>query len=410
MLPNTETTQRIGTLTVAGATVTITQAGSTAGSCVVTAINTGQSINGALTPSDCQSALRVIDGAHPRADRYSFDATAGQAVVISLDSTAVDTYLYLLDANGSVIAENDDSRAGGGSRIPATGGFYVLPASGKFLIEVTTFSSGQEGNYALSLTPGSGTCSYGINASGQASPAGGGTGNVNVNTQPGCSWGAVSNNSWLTIPAGITSGPGTANYTVAANPGVARTGSLTVAGVSFIVTQAGTNGSACPSGILINPTNATPGSVITITGSNLGGVTAVKFANNVTASFNVSGDTQITATVPGGVVSGPLTITKPTCPDTQTPTFTLNGLVVGVSAASYQRESFAPNQSSPRLAAVLPRVRHLQVPSHCLPYWLAHRSKCVTAQEPKDWQGFFTFQLLKSISWSREAQRMGRLH
>ena len=162
VLPNTETTQRIGTLTVGGATVTVTQAGSTATGCVVTAITTGQSINGSLSPSDCQSALRVIDGANPRADRYSFDATAGQAVVISLDSADVDTYLYLVDANGSVIAENDDSRAGGGSRIPSTGGFYVMPASGRFQIEVTSFSSGQQGNYALSLTAGSGSCTYAI--------------------------------------------------------------------------------------------------------------------------------------------------------------------------------------------------------------------------------------------------------
>ena len=341
VLPNTDTTQRVGTLTIAGATVTITQAGSAASSCVVTAINTSQSINGALTPSDCQSSLRIIDGSRPRADRYSFDATAGQAVVIALDSATIDTYLYLLDANGSVIAENDDSRAGG-SRIPATGGFYVLPASGRFLIEVTTFSSGQEGNYALSLTPASGGCSYAINPSGQASPAGGEMGSVNVSTQAGCSWGSVSNNGWLTIPPGITSGPRTVNYTVAANSGLARTGSLTIAGVNFIVTQAGTNGTACPSGLLINPPNDTPGSVITITGSNLTGVTGVKFANNVAASFNVSGDTQITSTVPGGAVSGPLTITKPTCADAQTPNFAVNGLVVGVSAASYKRESLAP--------------------------------------------------------------------
>ena len=49
----------------------------------------------------------------------------------------------------------------------------------------------------------------------------------------------MSNNGWLGILAAITSGPGMASYTVAPNSGVARTGSLTVAGLNFIVTQAG---------------------------------------------------------------------------------------------------------------------------------------------------------------------------
>ena len=344
VLPNTETSQRIGTLTVGGVTVTVTQAGSTASSCVVTAINTGQSVNGSLSPSDCQSALRIRDGVRPRADRYSFDATAGQAFLIAIDSTDIDTYLYLVDANGSIIAENDDSRAGAGSRIPASGGFYVLPASGRFQIEVTAFSSDQQGNYALSLSAGSGSCTYSINPNGQSNPAGGGTGSVTVNTQAGCSWGAVSNNGWLSIAAGITSGPGPgmANYTVAANSGLARTGSLTVAGLNFIVTQAGTNGAACPGGAAINPSNAAPGGVITLTGTNFTGVSAVKFANNLNASFNVLGDTQIIATVPSGAVTGPITINKATCPDAQTSIFTINGLVASVSAASYASASLAP--------------------------------------------------------------------
>ena len=56
----------------------------------------------------------------------------GQPVVISLSSMDFDTYLYLLDANGSVIAQNDDNITGSSSRIPANSGFFILPATGAF--------------------------------------------------------------------------------------------------------------------------------------------------------------------------------------------------------------------------------------------------------------------------------------
>jgi hypothetical protein len=280
VIANTGANQRTGVINVAGQTFTVTQAGTSAATCVATPINSGQTINGALTPGDCQSQLRIKDGTRPLADRYSFNATAGQPVVISLTSADFDTYLYLLDATGSVIAQNDDSIAGGSSRIPANNGFFILPASGTFTIEVTAFSGSGLGNYALSLTMPAGNCTYAINPNGQAFPTNGGAGTVNVNTQAGCAWGAMSNNSWLTITAAGNSGPGTVNYTAAANPGVARTGKLTVAGLTFTVTQAGTNGAGCPTVTRINPSSGAPGSTVTITGTNFTGVTMVKFANN----------------------------------------------------------------------------------------------------------------------------------
>jgi uncharacterized protein (TIGR03437 family) len=336
VIANTNASQRTGFISVAGRAFTITQAGTSAATCVVSPLNAGQTVNGSLTPGDCQSPIRIKDGARPLADRYSFNATGGQPVVISLNSADFDTYLYLLDANGSVIAQDDDSGARGGSRIPAGNNFFILPASGAFTLEVTSFSSGGLGNYALSLTTPAGNCTYAINPIGQAFATGGGTGVVNVNTQAGCAWGATSNNSWLAITAsGGSAGPGAVNYTVAANTGLARTGSLTVAGLTFTVTQAGTNGAGCPTVASINPANGAPGSALTITGANFTGVTAVKFANNVAAQFSVISDTQIRATVPNGASTGPMTISKPTCPDTQSAGFIVNRLVASVSAASF---------------------------------------------------------------------------
>jgi sugar lactone lactonase YvrE len=59
----------------------------------------------------------------------------------------------------------------------------------------------------------------------------------------GSAWTATTNVSWLRLVNGFASGNGSTNilYTVDANTGATRTGSLTIAGQTFTVTQAGTN-------------------------------------------------------------------------------------------------------------------------------------------------------------------------
>src|SRR5262249_27565893 len=60
----------------------------------------------------------------------------------------------------------------------------------------------------------------------------------NVNATTGCSWTASTNDAWVTITAGsMGKGNGTVSYSVAANTGGDRTGTLTVAGRTFTITQ-----------------------------------------------------------------------------------------------------------------------------------------------------------------------------
>ena len=69
-----------------------------------------------------------------------------------------------------------------------------------------------------------------------------GTGSTSVTAQTGCAWTAVSNStSWLTVTAGASgSGNGTVSFSAAANASTSqRTGTLTVGGQTFNVTQAG---------------------------------------------------------------------------------------------------------------------------------------------------------------------------
>jgi Zn-dependent metalloprotease len=89
-----------------------------------------------------------------------------------------------------------------------------------------------------------GTCSFSISPTTASVAAGGGTGSVSVTAGAGCNWTAVSNAAFITITAGANgAGSGTVSYSVAANGGTAsRTGTLTIAGQTFTVSQAGATG------------------------------------------------------------------------------------------------------------------------------------------------------------------------
>ena len=81
-------------------------------------------------------------------------------------------------------------------------------------------------------------CSYSINPNNRDFSEDGGTGTVTVTTAAGCTWTAVSNDSWITITSGASgSGNGTVGYRVASNSGNRRRGTMTIAGRTFDVDQ-----------------------------------------------------------------------------------------------------------------------------------------------------------------------------
>ncbi len=128
-------------------------------------------------------------------------------------------------------------------------------------------------------------CTYALNSSGNSFTSAGGSAGVLVSAGAGCAWTAASNNSWITITAGSSgTGNGTVNYTVAANAATSqRTGSMTIAGLTFTVTQAAAPSATAPTitnGGIINAASYMPasmeagalarGSFFTIFGTNLG--------------------------------------------------------------------------------------------------------------------------------------------
>jgi GH25 family lysozyme M1 (1,4-beta-N-acetylmuramidase) len=83
------------------------------------------------------------------------------------------------------------------------------------------------------------SCTYSLSSASQPFTANGGSGSVGVVAASACAWTANANANWISVTGGGTgNGSGTVSYSVAANTTTAqRTGTMTVAGQTFTVTQ-----------------------------------------------------------------------------------------------------------------------------------------------------------------------------
>lgn len=82
------------------------------------------------------------------------------------------------------------------------------------------------------------TCSATLNPTSATYTAAGGSGTFDVTTGAGCDWTAVSNDSWIHVTSGGSgTGNGTVGYSVDANSGSARIGTITASGQTFTVNQ-----------------------------------------------------------------------------------------------------------------------------------------------------------------------------
>jgi len=98
------------------------------------------------------------------------------------------------------------------------------------------------GGYIMQFTTPA-SCSYTLGSSSACFSSSGGTDTVSViSSSSSCAWTAHSNSSWITINSGTGgTGNGTVDYTVFANTSTtSRTGTLTIAGKTFTITQSGT--------------------------------------------------------------------------------------------------------------------------------------------------------------------------
>jgi subtilisin-like proprotein convertase family protein len=79
------------------------------------------------------------------------------------------------------------------------------------------------------------------------------------------------------------------------------------------------------------PTSGAPGTSVVITGTNFIGATAVRFGGVAATTFTENSTTQITATVPIGAITGPISVTTATGTGTSAASFTVSALAPSIT-------------------------------------------------------------------------------
>jgi hypothetical protein len=107
-------------------------------------VTLGQTINGALATTDCT----LNNGA--RADLYTLNVAASQAVQIDVTSTAFDAYVIVYGATGNIVVVDDNSGGGTNARVVRT------LAPGTYYVAATTGIPTGLGAYTLTVRPPAG--------------------------------------------------------------------------------------------------------------------------------------------------------------------------------------------------------------------------------------------------------------
>ena len=195
-------TNRIGTLTIGGQTFTVTQASGTGSYGLATA------------------STNVLASA----SSGSVNLTAGVGCAWTAASSSTN-WLH-----------TTSSGTGNG-----TVSFTVDANTGNCTNRIGTLTIG---GHTFTVTQASGTGSYSLARASTNVTASAGSGSVGITAGAGCAWTATSSTNWLQTTSSGT-GNGTISYTVTANTAncTNRTGTITVGGQTFSVTQAGGGGS-----------------------------------------------------------------------------------------------------------------------------------------------------------------------
>lgn len=181
------------------------------------------------TPVSSQSAHSfTYPGATPS---ISANGTSN-AIVWAAENTSP-AVLHAYDATNLATELYNSNQAAGSRDHFGSGNKFIVPTvvNGKVYVGTTN------GVGAFGLL-----CSYAIAPQNATVAASGATQQiVNVVATTGCAWTASSNASFLSITGGASgSGSGSVTYQVAANSGPTRSGTLTIAGQAFTVTESGT--------------------------------------------------------------------------------------------------------------------------------------------------------------------------
>jgi hypothetical protein len=278
--PNTGAERR-GTVSIETETFTVVQAGgctfSLAPASQTVPSGGGQGSFSVTTTAGCAwtanadaAWLSITSGAGgtgPGAVQFSAAANAGAGRTGTI-TAAGQTFTVIQDSGCSAVVAPDtiaEPAAGGSQNVGVTTAAdcaWTAASNAPWITIAMPASGTGNGNVQLDIQPNSGAarsgtatvagqmvtvnqesgCSVSIAPAGQAVGVAGGTGSFTVTAPAGCPWTAVSNNpEWLTVTSGASgSGAGIVQFNAVANAsGAARTGTITVSGQTFTVTQAG---------------------------------------------------------------------------------------------------------------------------------------------------------------------------
>ena len=202
---------RSGILTIAGQTFTVNQSGT------------------ATTTNNCTISLSIVR-------KLMTASTSAKTVMVSAPAgcgwtaqSSDPSWLTVSPASGS-----------GNAAVGFTAAANNAPTTRSATLTINNQSVAitQAGNFGNGCIYALGTDaqpSYPDNTTAQHS---GGTGSVPVTAPGSCPWTAVSNDAWITVTSSASvSGNNTVQYSVAANPGGTRSGTLSIAGMTYTILQ-----------------------------------------------------------------------------------------------------------------------------------------------------------------------------
>ena len=215
---------------------------------------------------------------------FELDAAGGDR---SATVTATFGVSWSAISNAAWITINSGASGTGSGTVSfnVTANTLVASRTGTIIIGGLTVTVAQAG-----VAPG-----FSISPTERSFPSAGGPGDVVVTGTSGFAWTSQSHASWITITSGGSgSGNGTLYYSVASNPNVAsRSGTLTVAGQTHTVNQAG-----------MNPYSVTPSNQGY---THSGGTLIVNVVAHGGAAWTAASETnwiQVTSNPPGGAGNG----------------------------------------------------------------------------------------------------------
>jgi hypothetical protein len=169
------------------------------------------------------------------------------------------------------------------------------------------------GGQSVAISQAAAGCTFNITPPGRDVPAAGGTEEFEVATASTCSWTAVSNVPWITITRGVSgTGNGRVGFAAAANTSSARTGTITIGGVTVAISQPAGACSYSVAPVTVDQTASGGSGSVTVTtgaGCTWTAVSSAPWITVTAASGSGPGNVSFSvASNPGSARQGTLTV------------------------------------------------------------------------------------------------------